>query len=43
MCKESLLITRIGREIVAENKKTNAKGQYRVMRKGKTRRDKAKA
>jgi hypothetical protein len=39
--KESALVISAGQEVVNANKAANAKGQYRVMRKGKTRRDKA--
>ena len=40
MCKEDKQIIEISRSVVEENKKRNSKGQYTIMRKGKTRRDK---
>jgi len=40
VCKENNLIHRIGITFVDAQRKANAKGNYTVMRKGKTRKDK---
>lgn len=39
MCKENALVIAVGNAAVSNNKKDNAKGNYAIMRKGKTRRD----
>jgi hypothetical protein len=39
VCKEDKTVHEFAAAKIAENKKANAKGQYRIMRKGKTRRD----
>lgn len=40
MCKEAVPLHEVAAELIAANRRENAKGRYHVMRRGKTRADK---